>query len=91
MVAIICDAIGRPLRYEEIPPEAAKQGMVQRGFPEPFVEALMARYARDVGQPAPVTGEVETILGRPGLTYVEWVADYADAFGELTRKAESNR
>jgi uncharacterized protein YbjT (DUF2867 family) len=72
MVAIIGGVIGRPLRYEEIPPEAAKQGMVQRGFPEPFVEALMARYARGVGQPAPVTGEVEKILGRPARTYAEW-------------------
>jgi uncharacterized protein YbjT (DUF2867 family) len=80
MVAIIGDVIGRPLRYEEIPPEAAKQGMVQHGFPEPFVEALMARYARGVGQPAPVTGEVEKVLGRPARTYAQWVADHADAF-----------
>ena len=80
MVAIIGDVMGRPLRYEEIPPEAVKQGMVQRGFPEPFVEALMARYARGVGQPAPVTGEVEKILGRPARTYAQWVADHADAF-----------
>jgi len=80
MVAIIGDVIGRPLRYEEIPPEAVKQGMVQRGFPEPFVEALMARYARGVGQPAPVTGEVEKILGRPARTYAQWVADHADSF-----------
>jgi uncharacterized protein YbjT (DUF2867 family) len=80
MVAIIGDVIGRPLRYEEIPPETVKQGMVQRGFPEPFVEALMARYARGIGQPAPVTGEVEKILGRPAHTYAQWVADHADAF-----------
>jgi len=72
MVAIIGDVIGRPPRYEEIPPEAVKQGMVQRGFPEPFVEALKARYARGVGQPAPLTGEVEKILGRPAPTYAEW-------------------
>jgi uncharacterized protein YbjT (DUF2867 family) len=80
MVAIIGDVMGRPLRYEEIPPEVVKQGMVQRGFREPFVEALMARYARGVGQPAPVTGEVEKILGRPARTYAQWVADHADAF-----------
>jgi uncharacterized protein YbjT (DUF2867 family) len=80
MVAIIGDVIGRPLRYEEIPPEAVKQSMVQRGFPEPFVEALMARYARGVGQPAPVTGEVEKILDHPARTYAQWVADHADAF-----------
>jgi uncharacterized protein YbjT (DUF2867 family) len=80
MVAIIGDVIGRPLRYQEIGPEAAKQGMVQQGFPEPFVKALMARYARGVGQPAPTTGEVEKILDRPARTYAEWVADHAAAF-----------
>jgi uncharacterized protein YbjT (DUF2867 family) len=80
MVAIIGDVIGRPLRYQEIPEEAAKQGMVQGGFPEPFVEALLARYARGVGRPAPLTGVVEEILGRPARTYAEWVADHATAF-----------
>jgi uncharacterized protein YbjT (DUF2867 family) len=80
MVAVIGDVIGRPLRYQEIPPEAAKQGMVAHGFPEPFVEALMARYAKEVGQPARLTGEVEKILGRPARTYAGWVADHAAAF-----------
>ncbi len=80
MVAIIGEVIGRPLRYQELPPEAARQGMVQQGIPEPFVQALMARYAREVSQPAPVTGEVARVLGRPARTYAEWVADHADAF-----------
>jgi uncharacterized protein YbjT (DUF2867 family) len=80
MVATIGEVLGRPLRYQELPPEVAKQGMVQQGIPEAFVEALMARYAREVGQPAPLSGEVERILGRPARTYAEWVADHADAF-----------
>jgi hypothetical protein len=54
--------------------------MVAHGFPEPFVRALMARYARDVRQPAPVTGEVERALGRPARTYARWATDHADAF-----------
>jgi hypothetical protein len=65
MVAIIGEVLGRPLRYQEIAPGVATQGMVAHGFPDPFVQALMARYARDVRQPAPVTGEVERALGRP--------------------------
>jgi uncharacterized protein YbjT (DUF2867 family) len=80
MVATIGDVVGRPLRYQEVPPEAATQGMVQHGFPGPFVEALMARYAREVGQVAPLSGEVEAILGRPARTFAEWVADHAAAF-----------
>ncbi len=80
MVAIIGEAIGRPLRYQEVPPEVAKRAMVQQGIPEPFVEVLIARYAREIGEPAPVTSQVERILGRPARTYAEWVADHAAAF-----------
>jgi uncharacterized protein YbjT (DUF2867 family) len=80
LVATIGGVLGRPLRYQELPPEVATQGMIQQGIPEAFVEALMARYAREVGQPAPVTGEVERVLGRPARTYAEWVADHAAAF-----------
>jgi uncharacterized protein YbjT (DUF2867 family) len=81
MVASIGEVLGRPLRYQELPPEAATQGMLAQGLPGPFVQALMARYARQVGQAAPVTGEVERILGRPARTYAQWVTDHADAFG----------
>jgi uncharacterized protein YbjT (DUF2867 family) len=81
MVAIIGDIIGRRLRYEEIPPQAASERMVAHGFPEPFVTALMARYAKHAALPQfPPTGEVEKILGRPALSYAEWVADHAAAF-----------
>jgi len=80
LVTITGEVLGRSLRYQELPPEVVKQNMVQHGLPEAFVDALLARYAREVGQAAPVTGEVERILGRPARTYAEWVADHADAF-----------
>jgi uncharacterized protein YbjT (DUF2867 family) len=80
LVAIIGEVLGRPLRFQELPPQAAAQGMIANGLPGPFVQALMARYAREVRLAAPVTGEVERILGRPARTYAEWVADHAAAF-----------
>jgi uncharacterized protein YbjT (DUF2867 family) len=80
LVTEIGNVIGRPLRYAEIPPEAFSQALLQRGLPQPFVEALMARYARGVGPAEAVTGEVERILGRPARTYAEWAADHAAAF-----------
>jgi uncharacterized protein YbjT (DUF2867 family) len=91
LVATIGEVLGRPLRYQELPPQVAKQGMVQQGIPEPFVEALLARYAREVGQPAPVTGEVERVLGRPARTYAEWVADHAAAFRNDQEQLGSTR
>ncbi|WP_326824637.1 NmrA family NAD(P)-binding protein [Streptosporangium sp. NBC_01756] len=80
LAAAIGEVIGRPLRYQEIPPEAFEQSMIQRGLPKPFVEALMARYARGAGPAEDVTDEVEKILGRPARTFSEWVADHAAAF-----------
>jgi uncharacterized protein YbjT (DUF2867 family) len=80
MVAVIGEVIGRPLRFEEVPPELAARGLIANGLSEAFVNALMARYARDAGKPAPVTDEVARILDRPARTFAQWVADHADSF-----------
>ncbi len=80
MVDVIGKVIGRPLRYQEIPPEAARQGMLGLGFPEGFVDAYLSLLAEAVGRPALVTDEVDKALGRPARTYAEWVADHAAAF-----------
>lgn len=81
MVAVIGQVTGRRLRYEELPPQDVTQRMVAHGFPEPFVTALMARYAKHLDAPQhPPTGDVEKALSRPARTYAEWVADHATAF-----------
>jgi uncharacterized protein YbjT (DUF2867 family) len=80
LVDIIGNVIDRPLRYQEVPAEAFKEGLTRRGLPQPFVDALVARYARGIGPAEAVTDEVQRILGRPARTYSEWVADHAAAF-----------
>lgn len=80
MVAIIGDAIGRPLRFEEVPPEVARQGMIRAGFPEALADGFVALQAESYGQADLVSSEVEKILGRPGLTYAQWAAEHAGAF-----------
>lgn len=80
MVAAIGAAIGRPLRFEAVPPEAAVEGMVRAGMPEALAAGFVAMQAESYGQRGLVTGEVEKILGRPGLGYAEWAAEHADAF-----------
>lgn len=79
-VAAIGAAIGRPLSYQEVPAEIAEQGMIQRGLPAPFVQALMARYARGTSAAEAVTNEAGKILGRPATSFATWAADHADAF-----------
>jgi uncharacterized protein YbjT (DUF2867 family) len=84
MVAVIGEVLGRPLRFEEVPAELAARGLVANGLPEAFVNALMARYERDAGKPAPVTDEVERVLDRPARSFAQWVADHADVFQAVT-------
>lgn len=80
MLTIIGERIGRPLRFLEIPPEAAAQDMIAHGMPEPFVTALMARYARELGRPAVITNEVEKALGRPANSFADWVDRHTATF-----------
>ena len=42
--------IGRPLRYQEIPPETTKQGMVGLGFPKAFADGFLILQAEPVAR-----------------------------------------
>ncbi|MEU8268337.1 NAD(P)H-binding protein [Sphaerisporangium sp. NPDC049002] len=78
-VRIVGEAAGRPLRLEEVPPEVARQAMIQR-VPEEIVDTLMDLQARSVGREALVTHTVEKVTGRPARTFAQWAADHADDF-----------
>ncbi|MEU0503115.1 NAD(P)H-binding protein [Nocardia sp. NPDC005998] len=78
LVAIIGETIDRPLGFQEVPSEMAAQGMIAHGLDKQFVDALMARYAREIKRPIAVTTNVEDILGRPALPFATWVADHKD-------------
>jgi uncharacterized protein YbjT (DUF2867 family) len=78
-VGRIGDAIGRSLRFEEVPVETARREMGRR-LPPPIVESLLADWAGHVGQPAPVTRTVEAIIGRPARTFAEWATDHVADF-----------
>ncbi|MFD1938531.1 NAD(P)H-binding protein [Nonomuraea mangrovi] len=78
---VIAETIGRPLRWEEQSEDWFRDEMARLGMPAPgiddYVDALTAR----VGKTAEVLPTVEQVTGRPPLTYAQWVADHADAFG----------
>ncbi len=80
MVSTIGEVIGRPLRYEAISPSEAAERIIALGLPPSFADAMMARYARELDNPYPVTDGVENTLGRPARSYAEWVVDHSSAF-----------
>ncbi|MEU6788939.1 NAD(P)H-binding protein [Nonomuraea angiospora] len=80
MVAAIGEAIGRPLYFQEILPEDARQDMIGCGLDVGFVDALLTAQAREVGRPTTATEEVERVLGRPAKTYARWAAHHRPNF-----------
>lgn len=79
-VRIIGEVIGRPLRYEEISPQAGRQQMLAQGWPPSFVDGALDYWATLVSEPEPVTPTVEQVTGVPARTFREWAIDHADDF-----------
>ena len=65
LVEVIGAVLGRPLRYQEIPPDVVRQRFIGLGFTAEFADAYMAMLAETLDKPALVTRDVEKILGRP--------------------------
>jgi uncharacterized protein YbjT (DUF2867 family) len=78
-VEIIGDAIGRPLRFEEISPEAARTGILQT-WPPPIADMLLRAYAAAVGRPAFLTSTVAALTGASAATFRAWAGDHARDF-----------
>jgi len=43
-------------------------------------DTLLGDWAAHVGRPAPTSGTVEKITGRPGRSFARWAADHAGEF-----------
>ncbi|NUW40908.1 NAD(P)H-binding protein [Nonomuraea rhodomycinica] len=80
-VRIIAETIGRPLRFEEQPPEEFRERMLRHGTPAPVIDELIDGFAARIGAPEEVVPTVEEVTGRPAFTYAQWVAHRAAAFG----------
>jgi hypothetical protein len=78
-VHAIGDAIGRPLRVEELSPDEFRR-VTAGTWPEGVAEMLLAAWRAALGRPAFVTSAVEEIVDVPARTVSEWAADHAAAF-----------
>ncbi|WP_345395083.1 alcohol dehydrogenase catalytic domain-containing protein [Nonomuraea salmonea] len=69
-------AIGRPVRWEEEPPEEARTRLVKLGWPEQAVDEML----RALAEPGPATGTVEEVTGAPASTFETWASEHAADF-----------
>jgi uncharacterized protein YbjT (DUF2867 family) len=88
MVQVISKVLGKPIKYVDIPPLAAKLFMLKTGMDKALVNALMEMLGslrRDEG--AIVTETVAQVTGRPPRTFESWCRSHIQAFqaGEITQ------
>lgn len=88
LVTAIGAALDRPLRFAEVPPDAARNGMIEHGLPERFAAAFLALQASTVGHPAVVTDDVATVLGRAALPIEQWAREHAAELSGLSGPSE---
>lgn len=79
-VRLIGEAAGRAVRWEEMPPEEARELLLAQWGDAGFVEAALEGWRRLVDEPEVVTDTVERLLGRPALPFLEWAREHAADF-----------
>lgn len=77
---MIGDAIGRRLRWEDVPPEDALGQMVASGWPPAYAEGALDYFAMLVEEPELVTSTVREVTGRQPRGFREWAVEHADDF-----------
>jgi uncharacterized protein YbjT (DUF2867 family) len=73
--------LGRPLKYVNVPDDAARKSMNEMGMPGPYVDAMISliQLLRSFGRIEP-TGDVQTVTGRKPRTFRQWAEANAGAF-----------
>ncbi|WIX87768.1 NAD(P)H-binding protein [Amycolatopsis sp. DG1A-15b] len=80
-VAILSEAIGRPLKYVEETESAAKERLIRMfGWPAKAVDGLFALKRESAPHERVVFDTVERLLGRPPLTFATWARENASAY-----------
>jgi (4-alkanoyl-5-oxo-2,5-dihydrofuran-3-yl)methyl phosphate reductase len=80
-VAILADVLGRPLRYVEVSPEAARRAMTDRGMSAELADAVVAKYATTLEPSVSVPdGDLRSLISGPSRTFRDWVRDHASRF-----------
>ncbi|NJP95947.1 NAD(P)H-binding protein [Nonomuraea sp. FMUSA5-5] len=79
-VKVIGEAVGREVRWEEQPPEEAREQLMALWGDAAFVESALTTWAGFVERPERATDTVRRLLGRPALSFREWAEEHAADF-----------
>ena len=81
VAAGLSKALGKEVKYVDVPPEAGREAMVGMGLPEWFADALTEyNKAFSEGLGDFTTNDVEDITGHPARSFETFARDFAQAF-----------
>ena len=72
---LIGEATGRPVRWEELPRELAREELVAAFGDESVADAALDTWAGFITQPEPVTDTFAEITGKQARTFQRWAED----------------
>ena len=81
-------ALGKQVNYVNVPPEAAREGMIGMGLPEWVADAFgeyMTAFGEGYGDFT--TPDVEEVTGHPARSYETFARDFAQVFGATVAQA----
>jgi (4-alkanoyl-5-oxo-2,5-dihydrofuran-3-yl)methyl phosphate reductase len=75
-------AIGKDLKYVNVPDDAARQSMLGMGMSQAYVDAMISliQMLRGIGRIEPYPGDVETLTGHKPRAFSQWAEANAAAF-----------
>ena len=79
-VQAIGRAIGRQLRWAELPREAARKQLVAMFGDAAFADSARSTWAEFTGEPEILTTTVQELTGKPARSFGQWAADHANDF-----------
>ncbi|MEU8920841.1 nucleoside-diphosphate sugar epimerase [Kitasatospora sp. NPDC048545] len=79
-VGIIGEAAGRPVKWEEIPREAARHRMSATGRPGAAIDGTLDFIHARIAAPEPATTTVQDVTGHPARSFRTWATDHAALF-----------
>ncbi|WP_433266112.1 NAD(P)H-binding protein [Actinosynnema sp. CS-041913] len=79
-LAMIGTAVGRPLTFDELSTDQARERSRQAGLSPELIELLLTWHGNPPPEAYTVTSAVEDVLGRPPRSFASWAAEHAASF-----------
>ena len=71
--AVLSTVLGKPVKFVDVPPEAARDAILGAGIPPAYVAAILDLYAAmKAGKADVVTDTVEKVTGKRAGTFEAW-------------------